>query len=107
MAFPALAPALAGGSGKITPSSAIRLLKALKRPSAIDLCLVGVDAEYLNRGVSGAFSFAVMEMLRNNPALAFADTNLNLEDNWAILNQWRRFRKEQVKRYRSYVKKLV
>lgn len=107
VAFPALAPALAGGSGKLTPVSAIKLLKALKRPSAIDLCLVGVDAEYLNRGVSGAFSFAVMEMLRNNPALEFADTNLNLEDNWAILNQWRRFKKEQVKRYRAYVKKLV
>ena len=107
VAFPALAPALAGGSGRLTLSAAVRLLRAIKHPSAIDLCLVGVDPEYLNRGVSGAFSVAIMEMLRNNPALKFADTNLNLEDNWAILNQWRRFRKEQVKRYRSYVKKLV
>jgi hypothetical protein len=48
-----------------------------------------------------------MKMLRDNPRLRFADTNLNLEDNYAILNQWRRFRKEQIKRYRSYVKKLV
>ena len=48
-----------------------------------------------------------MKMLRDNPRLRFADTNLNLEDNYAILNQWRRFQKEQVKRYRSYVKKLV
>ena len=46
-------------------------------------------------------------LLRDNPRLRFADTNLNLEDNYAILNQWKRFRKEQVKRYRSYVKKLV
>ena len=34
-------------------------------------------------------------------------TGQDLEDNYAILNQWKRFRKEQVKRYRSYVKKLV
>ena len=107
LAFPALAGALAGGRGKLTPVTAVRLLKALKRPDAIDLCLVGVDPEYANRGVSSVFSVAIMKMLRDNPRLRFADTNLNLEDNYAILNQWRRFRKEQVKRYRSYVKKLV
>ena len=107
LTFPALAPALAGGRGKLTPLTAIRLLKALKRPDAIDLCLVGVEPEYLNRGVSAVFSVAIMKMLRDNPRLRFADTNLNLEDNYAILNQWKRFRKEQIKRYRAYVKKLV
>ena len=104
--FPALAGALAGGRGKLTPGTALRLLKALKKPDAIDLCLVGVDPEYANRGVSAVFSVAIMKMLRDNPNLRFADTNLNLEDNYAILNQWKRFRKEQVKRYRSYVKRL-
>ena len=95
--FPALAGALAGGRGKLTPGTALRLLKALKKPDAIDLCLVGVDPEYANRGVSAVFSVAIMKMLRDH----------HLEDNYAILNQWKRFRKEQVKRYRSYVKKLV
>ena len=107
LTFPALASALAGGRGKITPLTAVRLLKALKRPDAIDLCLVGVEPEYLNRGVSAVFSVAIMKMLRDHPDLRFADTNLNLEDNYAILNTWKRFRKEQIKRYRSYVKKLV
>ena len=107
LTIPALAGALAGGRGRLTPKTAVRLLKAMKKPDALDLCLVGVDPEYLNRGVSAVFSVAIMKMLRDNPALRFADTNLNLEDNYAILNQWRRFRKEQVKRYRSYVKKLV
>ena len=102
-----LAGALAGGRGKLTPGTALRLLKALKKPDALDLCLVGVDPEYANRGVSAVFSVAIMKMLRDNPNLRFADTNLNLEDNYAILNQWKRFRKEQIKRYRSYVKKLV
>ena len=106
IAFPSLAGALAGGTGKLTPGTLLRLLKALRKPDALDLCLVGVEPEYLNRGVSAAFSVAIMEMLRDNPSLRFADTNLNLEDNYAILNQWRRFRHEQVKRYRSYVKHL-
>ena len=72
--FPALAGALAGGRGKLTPGTALRLLKALKRPDAIDLCLVGVDPEYANRGVSAVFSVAIMKMLRDNPNLRFART---------------------------------
>jgi hypothetical protein len=47
-----------------------------------------------------------MKMLRDNPRLRFADTNLNLEDNYAIQNQWRRFRRVECKRYRAYVKSL-
>ena len=106
VAFAALGPALALTRGRLTPRTALRLLHCLKHPGGLDLGLVGVDPEYLNRGVSSVFSTAIMKMLRDNPEITYADTNLNLEDNWAILNQWKRFRKEQVKRYRSYVKKL-
>ena len=106
LAFPGLAPALVGTRGKYTPLTLAKLLYYIKNPNIIDLCLVGVDPEYLNRGVSGALSLAIMKMLRNNPRLKWADTNLNLEDNYAILNQWRRFQREECKRYRSYVKKL-
>ena len=48
-----------------------------------------------------------MDMFRDHPDIRVADTNLNLEDNWAIQNQWKRFRRDVVKRYRAYVKKLV
>ena len=107
LSFPGLAPALVGTRGKYTPWTLIKLLYYIKNPDILDLCLVGVDPEYLNRGVSGALSLAIMKMLGNNPRLKWADTNLNLEDNYAILNQWRRFRSEECKRYRAYVKKLV
>ena len=107
LAFPGLAPALVGTRGKFTPGTLAKLLYAIKRPQILDLCLVGVDPEYLNRGVSGALSLAIMKMLRDNPRIQWADTNLNLEDNYAILNQWRRFRREECKRYRAYVKKLI
>ena len=107
LAFPGLAPALVGTRGKFTPGTLAKLLYAIKRPQILDLCLVGVDPEYLNRGVSGALSLAIMKMLRDHPRIQWADTNLNLEDNYAILNQWRRFRREECKRYRAYVKKLV
>ena len=107
LSFPGLAPALVGTRGKYTPWTLVKLLYYIKNPDILDLCLVGVDPEYLNRGVSGALSLAIMKMLRDNPRLKWADTNLNLEDNYAILNQWRRFKSEECKRYRAYVKKLV
>ena len=106
LSFPGLAKALVGTRGKYTPFTLLKLLRAIKNPEILDLCLVGVEPEYLNRGVSGALSLAIMKMLRDNPRLKWADTNLNLEDNYAILNAWRRFRREECKRYRSYVKKI-
>ena len=107
LAFPSLAGALAGTRGKYTPRNLFRLIKAIKRPTVIDLCLIGVDPEYLNRGISTVFSVELMHMLKDNPRISHAETNLNLEDNWAILNQWKRFDHEVHKRRRSYVKKLV
>ena len=60
----------------------------------------------MNRGISAALSLAIMRMLKENKQLRWADTNLNLEDNYAIQNQWKRFRREEHKRFRSYVKAL-
>lgn len=107
LAIPSLAEALSGTRGKFTPKVLLRLLKAIRRPSVLDLCLIGVDPQYLNRGISTVFSVELMHMLKDNPRITHAETNLNLEDNWAILNQWKRFAHENHKRRRSYVKKLV
>ena len=106
LAIPALAKALVGTHGKYTPGTLLKLLKAIKRPTAIDLCLIGVDPEYLNRGISTVFSVELMHMLADK-RITHAETNLHLEDNWAILNQWKRFEHRNHKRRRSYVKKLV
>lgn len=106
IALPSLREALVGTRGKYTPATLVKLLRCIRKPQVLDLGLIGVDPEYLNRGVSSALSLAIMHMLRDNPTLKWADTNLNLEENWAIQNQWKRFRREECKRYRSYVKSL-
>ena len=105
-AIPSISAALVGTEGKYTPRVLWRLLRCIRHPKIIDLCLIGVDPEYLNRGVSAAFASAIMHMLRDTD-IAYAETNLNLEDNYAILNLWRRFNAVQVKRRRAYVKKLA
>ena len=103
LAFPAIADAVRPSGGRLTPATLIRLLKALKKPNVIDLCLIGVDPEWLNRGVSIIISAEMMKMLKN---VEFAETNMNLEDNYAIQNQWKRFDEQKIKRHRCYVKRL-
>ena len=105
LTFPGIADAVRPSGGRLTPAALIRVLKALKRPSVIDLCLVGVEPEWLNRGVSIVVCAGLMSMLQRGD-VRYADTNLNLEDNYAIINMWKRFDAEVVKHYRCYVKKL-
>ena len=106
LAFPSFTRALVGTRGRFTPKVLWGMLRCLTKPEIIDLGLIGVDPEYMNRGISAALSVAIMHMLRDNKNLKWADTNLNLEDNWAIQNQWKRFNRIVHKRYRAYVKPL-
>ena len=106
LAIPSLNKAFRGTRGHITPGVVIRFLQCLRRPESLDLCIIGVDPAYLNRGVSAALSLAIMKMLKENKSLRYADTCINLEDNYAIQNQWKRFRRDVPKRYRCYVKAL-
>lgn len=103
--FPSIAKAVQKSRGHLTPAALVRLLRAIRKPNIIDLGLIGVDPEYANRGISIAISAALADMLSED-GIEYAETNLNLEDNAAIQNQWKRFRNVHHKRRRSYVKKL-
>ena len=103
--FPSIAQAVQKSGGKLTPAALVRLLRAIKHPKVIDLGLIAVSPEYANRGVSAVISAELLRMLQA-PGILYAETNLNLEDNFAIQNQWKRFEREIHKRRRSYVKAL-
>lgn len=103
--FPSLAKAVQKSGGHLTPGCLIRILKAVRKPEIIDLGLIGVDPVWANRGVSVAMASQLMQMLQM-PYTQYAETNLNLEDNYAILNLWKRFDAVQHKRRRSYIKHL-
>lgn len=104
--FPSIAEPIRRSGGRLTPLAILRILRALKRPEVIELGLIGVDPEYLNRGVSVVFAYELAKMLKA-PGVKYAETNLNLEDNYAIQNLWKRFDEKKNKRRRSYLKKLI
>lgn len=106
LAFPSIARAVQPSKGKLTPAAIIRILKAIKKPEILDLGLVAVAPDYINRGLPAVIASGLMDMLKED-GIKYAETNLNIEDNYSILNLWKRFDATQHKRRRSYVKKLV
>ena len=106
LCLPSIAKAMQIADGHLTPRSILAFLKARRKPEIIDLALIGVDPQWSNRGVSACVAARLSEMLRTTPGLKYAETNLNLEDNDAIRNLWKRFNSVQTKRRRAYIKKL-
>lgn len=103
--FPSLARALQKSEGHLTPAAIVRVLRDIRRPKILDLGLVGVRPDMENRGISTAVCAGLMKMLQYD-GIEYAETNLNLEENHAIQNQWKRFSEVKHKRRRSYVKSL-
>ena len=105
IAFPAIGEALQRSGGRLTPAAAVRVIKAIRRPKAIDLALIGILPEYRNKAISTSIVNELMKMLSEG-GIEYAETNLNLEDNVNVRNQWKWFNAVQHKRRRSYVKTL-
>ena len=103
--FPSIAKAVQKSGGRLTPAALVRLLKAIKKPDVIDLGLIAVAPEYQNTGIIAVIAAALADMLSEG-GIEHAETNLNLEDNLAIRNIWKRFHAVRHKRRRAYVKAL-
>ncbi len=105
LCFPSIGKALQKSGGRLTIPCIIKLLKARKKPEIIDLGLVAVDPKYRSSGVAWAIFYEIMKMLYEG-GCAYCETNLNLEDNEDITNNWNRFESVIHKRRRAYIKHL-
>ena len=105
LCFPSLTKALQKSGGKLTLPTIFRILRDVKHPKVIDCGLVGVVNEYRLKGVSSVIINEFINMLANNH-IEYCETNLNLEDNYSILNQWKEFDSVQHKRRRCFIKQL-
>ena len=103
--IPSIAKAVQKSNGHLTIPTIIRILKAKNNPEILDLGLIGVLPEYQMKGVASVLVYEIMKYLLNGE-LKYAETNLNLEDNISIQNQWKSFDNILHKRRRSYIKKL-
>lgn len=104
--FPSIAKAVQKSGGRLTPAALVRLLRAIRHPEVIDLALIGCLPEYRRRGIATAIINEVLKMLAKGD-VKYAETNLNLELNANIRNQWKVFDTVQHKRRRAFVKTLT
>ncbi len=105
LCFPSIGKAIQKSGGRLTIPTLLRLLKALRHPKVIDLGLIGVVDEYKNKGIATAILAKLIEPLETGE-IEYYETNLNLEDNLAIQNQWGMFESVLHKRRRCFVKKI-
>ncbi|MBO4573337.1 MAG: N-acetyltransferase [Clostridia bacterium] len=103
--FPSLSEPLVRSRGHLTPAAIYGILKSKRHPKVVDLGLIGVDPEYAMKGVSSTIFSTLMQGLEKEN-IEYAETNLNLEDNYNIQNQWRRFESVLHKRRRAYIKNI-
>jgi cytidylate kinase len=103
--FPSIAKSVQKCQGKLTPLGALRILWEIKHPKVIDLGLIGVLPEYAMKGVSSSIISTISKMLKY-PNIDHIETNLTLETNISIINQFKSFKTVQHKRRRSFVKKI-
>ncbi len=105
LCFPSIAKAVQKSYGHLTPAALARVLKSIKKPRVLEMGLIAVAPKYVNRGITSVVASELMKMLRAD-GVEYAESNLTLEENHAIQNQWKRFKVIQHKRRRAYVKKL-
>ena len=105
LCLPGIGSALQKSGGRLTPACLIRLLKAIKSPTSIDLGLVGILPRYRKSGLS-AFIMTILQGMLSDPKVEYLETNLNLETNENIKTQWKHFNNIQHKRRRAYIKQL-
>ena len=105
LCLPSISKAVQKSGGRLTLPAIFKLLKSIKHPHILDLALIGVLPEYAKKGVSSVLLYEMTNILRREK-IAYAETNLNLENNLNIRNMWKNFDTVEHKRRRCYVKPI-
>lgn len=105
LCLPAIGEAVKKSGGRLTPTTLVKLLKAINNPKVIDLALVAVLPEYQMAGINAILIDGILDMLESGE-IEKCETNLNLETNTAVQAQWKHFDARHHKRRRAYTKKI-
>ncbi len=103
IAMPSLTDAMQKAKGRLFPFGWFYILKALKRNQYLDLYLGAVRKEYQGKG---ADAFLITELTKSciQNKIIEAESNPELESNYAVQGHWKNFEARQHKRRRCYIK---
>lgn len=103
IAMPSLTDAMQKTKGRLFPFGWFYILKALKRNKYLDLYLGAVRKEYQGKG---ADAFLITELTKSciHNKIEEAESNPELESNYAVQGHWKNFEARLHKRRRCYIK---
>lgn len=104
--MPSLSDALIRSRGRLFPTGWYHLLRALKgHNDVVDLLLIAVRKEYLNKGVNALFFYDLIPVFQRH-GVKYAESNLELEDNANVQAQWQYFEHRLHRRRSAFRKHL-
>ncbi len=107
ISMPSLSKALQKAKGKLFPFGWWHLIKALKfkKPDTLDLMLIAIKPEYQGKGVNSLLFYDLLPIYIEE-GYKYVETNVELETNTKVQQQWIYFERRQHKRRRCYKKTL-
>ena len=107
ISMPSMSRALQKAKGKLFPFGWWHLLKALKwkKPKILDLMLVAIKPEYQGKGVNSLLFYDLLPIYIQE-GYEYVETNVELESNSKVQQQWIYFERRQHKRRRCFKKAL-
>lgn len=103
--FPSLSRALQKARGRVFPFGWIHILRALRKPTGIDMLLIAVTPQYK---AQGAVAFLMTSLIKSclEAGVVSAETAGELETNVEVQSLWKGYDRRQHKRRRAYIKML-
>ena len=106
LTWPSLADAMKKTNGRALPFGFIRWLKAIKKPTAVELGIQAVKKEYQKLGVTGFMIKKLLDRLSKIKSIKYADTGVQLETNTGAIRSLEMFERELIRKKTCYIKKL-
>ena len=103
--LPSIAEALKKNRGRLFPFGFIGVLKSIKKPNELEMGLIGVKSEYKNTGINSILIARIMKNVIDD-GIEHIESNVMLETNYNIQNQWKFAESEIIKRRQTYIKEI-
>ena len=106
--MPGIAKSLKKCNSKLFPFGWIGVLRELNHPEVIEMLLIGVKKEYAGRGVTSIIFHRALDRIKKHYSyMEYAETNIQLEDNYKVQSLFNKaFETKLTRRRRCYYKSL-
>ena len=103
--LPSICTAVQKSKGRLFPFGFIKVLKSIKKPKELEMGLIGVRSEYKNSGINSIIITRIMNNIIED-GVQKIESNLMLEHNHSILNQWKFAENDIVKKRQTFIKNI-